>query len=117
MLYIGEDIQNRMNVLGLTADEVADRAFMEREDMNAIINNRVALEEIDEFDMSLICSVLHCKTDFFTNADAKEKDLLSASMNRGFDNEKSMKVKAKIQDFMNDYAFVMDILSEEGIHL
>jgi len=112
MLYIGKDMQDRMNLLGLTADEVADKAFMEKGEIDAIIQNKIALEEIDEFDLSLICGVLHCKADFFADADVKEKDLLAASMNRGGDNEKSMKVKAKIQDFINDFAFVTNILSE-----
>lgn len=117
MLYIGKDMQDRMNLLSLTVDEVADKVFMEKENIDAIIQNKIALEEIDEFDMSLICSVLHCSTEFFIDADAKEKDLLVASMNRGLDNEKSMKVKAKIQDFMSDFAFATSILSEiEEVH-
>lgn len=50
-------------------------------------------------DVSLICSVLHCGIEFFANSNTKEKDLLISSMSRGSDNEKSMNVKAKIQDF------------------
>lgn len=117
MLYIGEDLKSRMNMLGLTADEVAEKAFMEKEDLDAIINNKIAFEQIDEFDMSLIARILHCEAEFFINEDIKEKDLLLTSMNRGFDNEKSIKVKAKIQDFMADYIFIMEVLSEEGMHL
>lgn len=112
MLYIGEDVQERMSLLGLTAKEMADKTFMEQEDIDAILNDNLALEEIDEFDISLICSVLHCKKEFFTDAAEKQKDLLMASMNRGLDNEKSMQVKAKIQDFMNDFVFVTEVLSE-----
>lgn len=112
MLYIGKAMQDRMNILGLTADEVAERAFVGKETVDAIIENKIALEEIDEFDMSLICSVLHCKPEYFADANMKEKDLLMASMNRGLDNKKSMEVKARIQDFMTDFAFIKDILSE-----
>lgn len=112
MLYIGKDMQDRMSLLGLTADEVADKTFMEKEDINAILENKVAFEEIDDFDLALICNVLHCKSEFFTDAKVQEKDLLLVSMNRGLDNEKSMNVKAKIQDFMNDFSFVTDVLLE-----
>jgi hypothetical protein len=35
-------------------------------------------------------------------------------MNRGKDSIKSKNVKAKIQDFMNDYAFVNEVLLEEA---
>lgn len=112
MLYIGKDMQTRMDLLGLTADEVADKAFMEKEKVDAIIQNKIALEEIDEFDMALICGVLHCEEAFFKDPAVREKDLLMASVNRGSDTEKSMKVKAKIEDYMRDFAFVSDILSE-----
>lgn len=112
MLYIGNDVQGRMNMLGLSAEELADKTFLEVETINGITDNEIALEEIDEFDLSLICSVLHCRKEFFTDPDIKEKDLLMASMNRGLDNEKSLNVKAKIQDFMNDYVFVTDVLRE-----
>ncbi|MCI8665215.1 MAG: hypothetical protein HFG82_00875 [Dorea sp.] len=112
MLYIGNDIQNRMNLLGLTIDEMADSTFMEKEIIDSIIQNKTPLEEIDEFDMSLICSVLHCKPEFFTDDLVKEKDLLLTSMNRGMDNKKSLEVKAIIHDFMNDLSFVEEILSE-----
>ena len=113
MLYIGKDVQDRMNLLGLTVDEVADKAFMEKQEVNAILQDEIALEDIDEFDLALISSVLHCRPEFFSDASVKEKDLLCAAMNRGNDNEKSLKVKAKIQDFLNDFAFVKDVLTED----
>ena len=112
MRYIGKDMRERMDLLGLTADEVANKAFMEEGAIEAILQNRTAFEEIDEFDMSLICSVLHCEPAYFTDEKVKEKDLLTASMNRGSDTKKSRKVKAQIQDFMRDFAFISDVLAE-----
>ena len=112
MLYIGKDVQDRMDILGLTVKEIADKTFLEEDVITTIINNQTPLEEIEEFDFSLLCSVLHCREDFFTNPQVRERDLLSASLNRGLDNEKSMKVKAKLQDFMSDFAFVTEVLSE-----
>ena len=35
-------------------------------------------------------------------------------MNRGRDSVKSKNVKVKIQDFMNDYIFVNEVLLEEA---
>lgn len=112
MLYIGKAVQDRMNLLGLTVEELADETFLEENVITEIINNKIALEETDEFDLSLICNVLHCQENFFTDSKVQERDLLTAFMNRGLDNEKSMRVKAKIQDFMNDFAFVTEVLSE-----
>lgn len=112
MLFIGKEVQERMNSLGLSAEELAEKTFMEYNDIQAIVDNEVALDNIDEFDFSLICSALHCKLDFFTDETVKERDLLVNAMNRGNDNKESMKVKAKIQDFINDFTFVNEILTE-----
>ena len=114
MLYMGKDIQERMNLFGLTVKEVADKTFLDEDVLIAIINNEIPLENIEEFDFSLLCGALHCQEDFFTNPEARVRDLVSASMNRGLDNEKSMNVKAKIQDFMNDYVFISEVLSENA---
>lgn len=113
MLYIGKDMQARMKLLGLTVDEVADKTFMDKRQVDAIIKDKIALEQIDEFDLALISSILHCKPEFFSDASVREKDLLCAAMNRGNDDGKSLKVKAKIQDFLNDFAFVNGVLTEE----
>lgn len=59
--------------------------------------------------MSLICSALHCDTHLFIDSEVRNKDLLISTMNRGTDTEKSKKVKARIQDYMNDFAFINEI--------
>lgn len=114
MLYIGTDMQNRMDLLGLTVNEVAEKTFLEESFINAILCNEVAFEDVDEFDLNLICSVLHCKPEYFTDESVKSKDLLLVSMNRGCETKQSRMVKAKIQDFMNDFAFVDEVLAELG---
>ena len=50
----------------------------------------------------------------FVNEEKRKKDLLISTMNRGKDTVKSKNVKAKIQDFMNDYAFICEVLSEKA---
>lgn len=112
MTYIGNDMQERMNYLNMSAENLANRAFMEYNDIQAIIHNEVSLDNIDEFDFSLICSLLHCKPEFFTDKIVRERDLLVNAMNRGNDNKESVKVKAKVQDFINDFTLINEILSE-----
>lgn len=82
--------------------------------LGGIIDNELSYEDIDEFDLSMICSALHCDSRYFVDSEVKNEDLLVSTMNRGKDTIKSKNVKAKIQDFMNDYAFVNDVLSEEA---
>lgn len=112
MKYIGKDMLDRMKLLDLTADEVAEKTFMEKEAIDAIIQDRIALEQMDEFDVSLICNVLHCRLDFFTDEKRKENDILVSSIHKELDSVKSLKIKAGIQDFVNDFAFVTEVLAD-----
>ena len=113
MQYIGSGLQDRMNLLGIDISTLSEITFIDEEVISAIINNESAYEEIDEFDLSLICSALHCDAQYFIDDDVRNCDLLISTMNRGKDSVKSRNVKAKIQDFMNDFAFVNEVLLEE----
>ncbi len=114
MQYIGSVLQDRMNLLGINVSTLSEMTFMDEEVIVDIINNNLAYEDIDEFDLSLICNALHCDALYFVDSGVRNKDLLVSTMNRGKDSVKSKNVKAKIQDFMNDYAFVNEVLLEEA---
>ena len=114
MQYIGSELQDRMNLLGIDVSTLSEMTFMDEDVLKDILNNKQAYEDIDEFDLSLICSALHCDALYFIDGEVRNKDLLVSTMNRGKDSVKSKNVKAKIQDFMNDYAFVNEILLEEA---
>lgn len=114
MQYIGRELQDRMNLLGINVSTLAQITFMDEETISDIIENRLSYEDVDEFDMSLICSALHCDTQYFIDGEVRKKDLLISTMNRGQDSVKSKNVKAKIQDFMKDFAFVNEVLLEEA---
>lgn len=114
MQYIGSELQDRMNLLGIDISTLSEMTFIDEAVIWGIINNESAYEEIDEFDLSLICSALHCDIKYFIDGDVRNYDLLISTMNRGKDSVKSRNVKAKIQDFMNDFAFVNEVLLEEA---
>ena len=113
MQYIGSELQDRMNLLGIGISTLSEMTFMDEEVIRGIINNELAYEEIDEFDLSLICSALHCDIQYFIDEEIKNRDLVISTMNRGKDSLKSKNVKAKIHEFMNDYAFLNEMLLEE----
>lgn len=113
MQYIGSELQDRMNLLGIDISTLSEMTFMDEEVISDIINNKSSYEEIEEFDLLLICNALHCDVQYFVDSKVRNCDLLISTMNRGKDSAKSKNVKAKIQDFMNDYAFVNEVLSEE----
>lgn len=114
MQYIGSELQDRMNLLGVSVSALSEMTFVDEDTISNIIENKLAYENIDEFDMSLICSALHCDDHYFIDGEVRNKDLLISTMNRGKDSIKSKNVKAKLQDFMRDFAFVNEILLEEA---
>ena len=114
MQYIGSELQDRMDLLGIDISTLSNMTFLDEAVISNIINDKSAFEEIDEFDLSLICNALHCDTQYFVNGEVRKKDLLISTMNSGKDTIKSKNVKAKIQDFMNDYAFISGVLSEKA---
>ena len=114
MQYIGRELQDRMDLLDISISALSEMTFVDEDTLGKIIKNKLAYDDIDEFDMSLICSALHCDEHYFINSEVRKKDLLVSTMNRGKDSIKSQKVKAKIQDFMNDFAFVNEIMLEDA---
>ena len=74
--YIGSELQDRMNLLGIDVSALSEITFMDEETISDIIENRISYEDVDEFDMSLICSALHCDTHYFIESEVRNKDLL-----------------------------------------
>lgn len=106
------DLQKRMRLLGLSVEELAKKVFIEPQYAQAIFEGKVSLDDVDEFDLSLICSALHCKPEFFIDENVRKRDLLSNANLKKSDNRQSIKAKARIQDFINDFVFVKEVLSE-----
>ena len=113
MEYIGKELQDKMSLLGIDVFTLAKITFMNEEIISDIIENRVSYEDIDEFDMSLICNALHCNSQYFIDDKVRNKDLLISTMNARKDSIKSKNVKVKIQDFMNDFVFVNEVMLED----
>lgn len=113
MKYIGKELQDRMSLLDVDISTLAEITFMDEKTISDIIENKVSYEDIDEFDMSLICNALHCNLQYFIDDKARNKDLLILTMNAKEDSIKSKSVKAKIQDFMNDFVFVNEVILED----
>ena len=103
-----------MKLLNINVSTLSQITFIDKETIRDIIGNRLSYKDVDEFDMQLICSALHCDTQYFIDNEVKNKDLLISTMNNKKDSFKSRNIKAKIQDFMKDFVFVNDILLEKA---
>jgi hypothetical protein len=104
--YIGADFKARMDLFNYNISSLSEKSFVEEDIIQAILDNNISYDEIDEFDLNLLCSLLHCRPEYFINEKIRNNDLLIGSKNRGVDNDKSRDVKAKIQDFVNDFIFL-----------
>lgn len=113
MHYISDIFQERMNLLGLSVSALSEDTFVDEDIINDIISNRRSYEDVDEFDMALLCSRLHCDTRYFIDKEVRNRDLLIQTKNEK-DSVKSNNVKATIQDFISDATkIVADILNEK----
>lgn len=58
-------LKERMNTLEIDATTLAEMVFMDEGTIRNIINNEIPYEMIEEFDIALICNVLHCDEQYF----------------------------------------------------
>lgn len=112
MHYIGKQLQERMYLLGNTVQELAEMAYISEETLQDLLCDRVPCEAIGEYQLSLVCSALHCSPEYFWDEGTRDGDLLVSTKSRN-DSVKSMNEKARLQDYVNDYAFLEEVLSEE----
>lgn len=110
MIYIGEILKERMDMLSIDEEVLADRAFLEVSDVHKMLNDEICLENIDSHDLGLLSSVLHCKPAYFSDASYRKQDLLTGAQNRGADDDRSKQVKLSIQDYISDFSFLKSII-------
>lgn len=112
MRYIGNTLKRRMDMLEINAATLAEMTFMDECLIRNIINNKIPYEKIDKFDMALICNLLHCDEQYFAHPNI-HNDFLDRVFDKEKDSHTSMKVKIKIRDFLSDFMFVNEVLSDE----
>lgn len=112
MRYIGNTLKRRMNMLEIDATTLAEMAFMDEGMIKNIVDNKITYEKIDKIDVNLICNVLHCDEGCFESS-YTHNDFLSETIDKEKDSAKSKKVKVKIQDFLSDFIFVNEVMSDK----
>lgn len=106
MIFIGEFLKDRMNLLNLSIEDIAEKTFIESSIVKKLQDNQYSVDDVEYFDLIMISKVLHCTPEYFFDKKVRDKDLLVGSQNRGNDDRKSINTKMAIQDFMNDLAFL-----------
>lgn len=97
----------RMKMVGLDDVKIlSEKSFVDEEIIEKICAGELSLSQIDDFDFDLLCSTLKCEREYFCSEEVRKNDILSASLNRGEDDPKTIKIKLKLQEFMNDFIFL-----------
>ena len=109
MIYIGEVLKNRMDMLSININELADRTFLDNSEIDKILNDSVTVDNIDEYDLTMISNVLHCTPEYFMDESIRKKDFLVGTQNRGIDTEESKKIKLSLQDYLKDFVFLESV--------
>ena len=112
MRYIGNALKRRMDMLEINAATLAEMTFVDEEMIRKIIENKIPYEKIDNFDVDLICNALHCDEQYFEHSDI-HKDFLSEIFDKEKDSNASKKTKIKIQEFLSDFMFLNEVMSEK----
>lgn len=109
MVYIGDVVKARMDLFGFTLDRLNEESMLPLNLLEGIIENKISISQIDDFDLNVLASTLYCEPDYFVSEDARNSDVVFASHNRGECTHKSNLVKAKLQNFMKDLLFLKSI--------
>lgn len=112
MRYIGNTLKKRMDMLEIDATTLAEMTFMDVSMIRNIVDNKIPYEKIDKFDVGLICNALHCDEQYFEHSDI-HKDFLSEIFDKEKDSNASKKTKIKIQEFLSDFMFLNEVMSEK----
>lgn len=65
MTFIGGAVKKRMDLCRINEIQLAEMIFQHVSDVQAIIQDKKSLEEIDAFDLALLGSALHCPVEYF----------------------------------------------------
>lgn len=108
------NITDRMRLLGITTEDLANLSLLDEKEIAKILESRLSLEDMDQYHLALLSSVLHCDVDYWRDDEVRRKDLLFQAMSSEIDDDQSIRVRARLQDFLNDFAFVCEVLHEEN---
>lgn len=101
--YIGTTLQTRMKKLGLTTQDISHEIWQPPAYIQIILDNKIAYEDIDAFDINLLCAVLHCEPKLFTDPDYH--DMISDMSDMP---SHIMSKIAEVQSYIDTFAFLMN---------
>lgn len=105
-MYIGNILKERMDMFKMSIDKLSEESLVDKEVLEDILNNKLSLKEIDEFDLDFISQVLYCTTEYFSDDKVRENDLVYTSYKKGNRNLKCLSTMGKIIRLAEDFEFI-----------
>ncbi|PSL96324.1 hypothetical protein C6C12_19180, partial [Clostridium botulinum] len=102
-------LKERMECLNVSVNKLSDLSLVEEDIITNIIEQNLSVEDIDEMDLDFISQALYCTPEYFYDSKIREKDVINHCLNRGENNVRANLVKVKLQQFANDFEFLMTI--------
>ena len=101
-------LKSRMELLDITTKELADTVFMTTSEVKNILDGIVGYDDLDSFDISLLCSALYCSDDYFENKETRDKDMLN-NLIATSDTLKIIEVKKRISSYLYNMGFIKSV--------
>lgn len=111
-IFIGAELKKRMNKLGYNVSKLSEESLIDEEIIRKLIRNEIGVENIDDIDLKFLCQTLYCSKEYFTDDEARNKDILNASSGEGIGDIKVNLIKVKLQRFAEDFDFLRKIKME-----
>ena len=100
-------LKQRMTIFGLTPEALAEKAFVDLSTVNGLLDGSIQRTDVDELDFARISSALSANPDVLSG-DAT--DFLSKPSE--YDTPASLLAKARLQQMLDDHAFIQSVLDE-----
>lgn len=106
---IGYLLDERMKCLEFSVEKLSEVSLVEEDVIKDIINRDLSVDDIDELDLDFLSQALFCTPQYFYDSKVREKDVINHCLNRGESNTKANLIKVKLQQFANDFEFLLEI--------
>jgi len=111
-MYIGGVLKERMSCFDMAEHQLCEEALIEADELQAILNDKLSFDAIDEVTISFISQVLYCNPEYFIDQQIRNNDIVNSSLNRGASTSKSNEIKGMLQRFSDDFSFLRQLKKE-----
>ncbi|KAA3385216.1 hypothetical protein F1912_12220 [Akkermansia muciniphila] len=110
-MSVGEVIRERMDMLGISVDQVSDTTLHYWPDFEDVLSGTVQIDtaDIDDYELSMLGNAMLCSPAYFTSVEERDKDIVHQNYGRSNVTIKTLLQMARIQQFMRDLHFLKSL--------